>query len=80
MPSMNISVLAAESDLKFNRKCPILPLKPGSMSCPCGKALPVTKVISAPAIMFKGTGWYVTDYSDKMKDRGSKSEEQRETR
>ena len=31
----------------------------------CGQA--VTKVISAPAIMFKGTGWYVTDYSDKLK-------------
>jgi len=31
----------------------------------CGKA--VTKVISASAIMFKGTGWYVTDYSDKLK-------------
>ncbi len=44
------------------------------LSCPCGKALPVTKVISAPAIMFKGTGWYVTDYSDKMKEPGSKSE------
>lgn len=31
----------------------------------CGKSL--TKVISAPGIMFKGRGWYVTDYSDKMK-------------
>ena len=31
----------------------------------CGGA--VTKLISAPAIMFKGTGWYVTDYSDKLK-------------
>lgn len=31
----------------------------------CGKD--VTKLISAPAIMFKGSGWYVTDYSDKMK-------------
>jgi putative FmdB family regulatory protein len=31
----------------------------------CGQA--VTKIISAPAIMFKGSGWYVTDYSDKMK-------------
>ena len=31
----------------------------------CGQA--VTKVISAPAIMFKGSGWYVTDYSDKLK-------------
>ena len=31
----------------------------------CGKE--VTKLISSPAIMFKGSGWYVTDYSDKMK-------------
>jgi putative FmdB family regulatory protein len=29
--------------------------------------LPVTKVISASAISFKGTGWYLTDYSDKLK-------------
>ena len=29
--------------------------------------LPVSKLISASAIMFKGAGWYVTDYSDKMK-------------
>ena len=32
----------------------------------CGK--PVRKLISAPGIMFKGTGWYVTDYSNKLKD------------
>jgi len=31
----------------------------------CGAAL--QKVISASAIMFKGSGWYVTDYSEKMK-------------
>lgn len=30
----------------------------------------VTKVISPPAIVFKGSGWYVTDYSDKFKDKG----------
>jgi putative FmdB family regulatory protein len=36
------------------------------LSCvKCGEA--VRKIISAPAIMFKGSGWYVTDYSDKMK-------------
>ncbi len=40
----------------------------------CSKAQPVNKIISAPAIMFKGTGWYVTDYSDKLKEPGSKSE------
>jgi len=39
---------------------------PPVQSCArCGQA--VTKVISASAIMFKGSGWYVTDYSDKMK-------------
>jgi putative FmdB family regulatory protein len=31
----------------------------------CGK--PVQRLISSPAIMFKGSGWYITDYSDKMK-------------
>jgi len=35
-------------------------------ACPrCGKQ--VQRLISSPAIMFKGSGWYVTDYSDKMK-------------
>lgn len=34
----------------------------------CEKNQPVQKVISAPAIMFKGSGWYVTDYSDKLKE------------
>ncbi|HJT19581.1 MAG TPA: FmdB family zinc ribbon protein [Nitrospira sp.] len=31
----------------------------------CGNA--VKRLISSPAIMFKGSGWYVTDYSDKLK-------------
>ncbi len=31
----------------------------------CGK--PVQRLISSPAIMFKGSGWYITDYSDKLK-------------
>jgi putative FmdB family regulatory protein len=33
--------------------------------CPvCGQG-PVNKLLSAPAIQFKGTGWYVTDYAGK---------------
>ena len=40
----------------------------------CAEAKPVIKVISAPAIMFKGSGWYVTDYSDKLKEPDAKSE------
>jgi len=36
--------------------------------CPtCEK--PVEKLPSAPAIQFKGTGWYVTDYAGKGKDK-----------
>ena len=31
----------------------------------CGKA--IRRLISSPGIMFKGSGWYVTDYSDKLK-------------
>ncbi len=31
--------------------------------CPeCGKS-PVTKLVSAPGIQFKGSGWYITDYA-----------------
>ncbi len=29
---------------------------------------PVRKLLSAPAIQFKGTGWYVTDYARKSGD------------
>lgn len=33
--------------------------------CPtCGKG-PVRKLLSSPAIQFKGSGWYVTDYAKK---------------
>ena len=41
--------------------------------CPtCGG--PVEKLLSAPAIQFKGSGWYVTDYARKGsgKDAGSR--------
>jgi putative FmdB family regulatory protein len=43
-------------------------------ACPtCGK--PVQKLLSAPAIQFKGAGWYVTDYAGKGKgDKGDKSD------
>ena len=33
-------------------------------TCPkCGKS--VRKLMSSPAIQFKGTGWYITDYAKK---------------
>jgi putative FmdB family regulatory protein len=41
--------------------------------CPeCGGK--VEQMISAPAVQFKGTGWYVTDYAKKSPGSGSSSE------
>ena len=35
-------------------------------TCPmCGAK--VHKLMSSPAIQFKGSGWYITDYADKSK-------------
>lgn len=46
--------------------------------CPKCKTGRVEKLISAPAVQFKGTGWYVTDYGGKKgggeKESGGKSE------
>jgi len=49
--------------------------------CPdCGG--PVEQVISAPAVQFKGSGWYVTDYAKKSSapagDGGSKETKKEE--
>ena len=45
---------------------------PPPAACPhCGGE--VKKLISAPAVQFKGTGWYVTDYAKGGKGGGSKS-------
>jgi len=45
--------------------------KPLTRCKKCGGRL--EKVISAPAIQFKGSGWYVTDYSNKA-TKSDKSE------
>jgi putative FmdB family regulatory protein len=49
--------------------------------CPsCGRG-PVVKLLSSPAIQFKGSGWYITDYARKARggapanaDGGGKSD------
>jgi putative FmdB family regulatory protein len=45
--------------------------KPPTKCRTCGGKL--DRIISAPAIQFKGSGWYVTDYADKT-TKGEKSE------
>ena len=37
---------------------------PADTCVACGQG-PVRKLLSAPAVHFKGTGWYVTDYAKK---------------
>jgi putative FmdB family regulatory protein len=39
----------------------------------CGKG-PVRRLMSSPAIQFKGSGWYITDYAQKGKSGESSSE------
>jgi putative FmdB family regulatory protein len=47
---------------------------PHVKKCPdCGG--PVEQVISAPAVQFKGAGWYVTDYAKKSGTGSSASSE-----
>src|SRR5262245_11941729 len=38
----------------------------------CGKG-PVQRLLSSPAIQFKGSGWYITDYSQKGKSGSTES-------
>jgi putative FmdB family regulatory protein len=46
---------------------------PPLVECPtCGK--PIEKLLSSPAIQFKGSGWYITDYARKSSGEGGKSD------
>ncbi len=38
---------------------------PGPDACPACGGGPVARMPSSPAIQFKGTGWYITDYAKK---------------
>jgi putative FmdB family regulatory protein len=45
---------------------------PHVKKCPeCGG--PIEQVVTAPAVQFKGSGWYVTDYAKKSGTAGSSS-------
>jgi len=54
---------------------------PPVRKCPeCGS--PVEKIMHAPAVQFKGSGWYVTDYGGKSEapkaDNGSEKSEKKD--
>jgi len=61
---------------------------PHVKKCPDCKG-PVEQVVSAPAVQFKGSGWYVTDYPKKSSggsspssngESGSKKEEKKDSK
>ncbi|MCA9473716.1 MAG: zinc ribbon domain-containing protein [Nitrospirales bacterium] len=67
MPIYEYVCTACNEKFEVQRKFSDPPIKTcAEFSCPKGE--PVEKIISSPAIMFKGSGWYVTDYSDKLKE------------
>ncbi|MCW5965066.1 MAG: zinc ribbon domain-containing protein [Bryobacterales bacterium] len=43
---------------------------PSDTTCNCEKKAPVFRVTSAPALVFKGSGWYINDYARAGKDGG----------
>ena len=45
---------------------------PADVCTECGKG-PVRRLLSSPAIQFKGSGWYITDYAQKGKSDSSSS-------
>jgi putative FmdB family regulatory protein len=46
--------------------------RPVKQCAKCGG--PVHKVLSPPALVFKGTGWYVTDYARADRKKAEKAE------
>ncbi len=70
MPSLPLYEYECPKDGTFERMQKFS--DPPVTACPvCGG--PVEKLLSAPAIQFKGTGWYVTDYA--RKSSGSEGKE-----
>jgi putative FmdB family regulatory protein len=52
---------------------------PHVKKCPeCGG--PIEQMVSAPAVQFKGSGWYVTDYAKKSSGASASSESKSESK
>jgi putative FmdB family regulatory protein len=48
------------------------------VTCPTCGADALSRVVSAPAITFKGSGWYITDYSAKGRQENTSTSSRRE--
>ena len=48
--------------------------------CPSCGELKVKKLLSSPAIQFKGTGWYITDYAKKSEGAKESAKESGESK
>jgi putative FmdB family regulatory protein len=71
MPIYEYKCLKCGTVLEALQKISDEPLK----KCPKCKG-PLEKVISPPALQFKGNGWYITDYAQKKKpEKKTQSEE-----
>jgi putative FmdB family regulatory protein len=69
MPIYEYQCLQCEKKTELLQRMNDAPLA----ACPeCGGE--VRKLISAPAVQFKGSGWYVTDYANKKSGSSGKSE------
>jgi putative FmdB family regulatory protein len=73
MPIYEYECLQCEKRTELLQRLDEAPLA----ACPqCGGE--VRKLISAPAVQFKGSGWYVTDYAGKKGGSTGKAEERSE--
>ncbi len=75
MPIYEYACLNCKGRFQVMQKFSDIPLT----SCQeCGGTL--QRIISAPAIHFKGTGWYVTDYARKGGNNGQKSKQESQSK
>jgi putative FmdB family regulatory protein len=72
MPMYEYQCAACGHRLETIQKFSDKPLK----SCPKCKKPKLERLLSSPAIQFKGTGWYITDYARKNSPDPSKAEKE----
>jgi putative FmdB family regulatory protein len=70
MPMYEYQCAACGHRLEAIQKFSDKPLK----SCPKCKKAKLERLLSSPAIQFKGTGWYITDYARKNSPDHTKAE------